>query len=109
MAVVTVKLLPEHLTREFFMTRFNTAFNLVNYANTHKNEYEAVATWATGDSPEEAAEEAFDLTNNPSRQALRDQLYGRHRSVSVGDIVEVVTHDGTKEFICDSFGWKELV
>lgn len=48
-----------------------------------------------------AAEEAFDLTNNPSREEERDAFYGRHRSVSVGDIVEV---DGTN-YLCGSFGW----
>lgn len=52
----------------------------------------------------EAAEEAFDLTNNPSRQHERGMYYGRGRSVSVGDIVEV---DGVN-FLCASFGWEAL-
>ena len=52
----------------------------------------------------EAAENAFDLTNNPSRQEEREENYGSFRSVSVGDIVEV---DGI-DFLCSSFGWTEL-
>ena len=51
---------------------------------------------------EDAAEEAFDLTNNPMRQDERVQLYGRGRSLSVGDIVNV---DGVN-FLCASNGWK---
>lgn len=53
---------------------------------------------------EKAAEEVFDLTNNPGRQDERELAYGRGRSVSVGDIVEV---DGVR-FLCASSGWVEL-
>lgn len=52
----------------------------------------------------DAAEEAFDLTNNPDRQDERERLYGRGRSVSVGDIVEV---DGDA-YLCESMGWSKL-
>lgn len=52
----------------------------------------------------DVAEEVFDLTNNPSRQAEREDLYGRHRSVSVGDIVNV---DGV-DWLCASFGWQRI-
>ena len=52
----------------------------------------------------EAAREAFDLTNNPMRQKEREERYGRHRSVSVGDVIEV---SGINYF-CDSFGWVEI-
>ena len=48
-----------------------------------------------------AAEEAFELTNNPSREEERNARYGNRRSVSTGDIVEV---DGTN-YLCGSFGW----
>lgn len=60
---------------------------------------------------EEAAEEAFDLTNNPSRQDERELVYGRGRSLSVGDIVEVEDrHDPEKvtAWLCMSAGWKEV-
>ena len=56
-----------------------------------------------GDS-EDAADEVFDLTNNPSRGDERFEKYGIGRSLSVGDIVVV----GEEQWLCCSFGWKEL-
>ena len=55
--------------------------------------------WLEGES---VAEEMFDLTNNPGRQAERVQLYGRGRSVSVGDIVET---EGSF-YLCCGTGWE---
>jgi hypothetical protein len=52
----------------------------------------------------DAAEEMFDLTNNPSRQAERVRVFESQRSVSVGDIVEV---NGVA-YLCASMGWTEL-
>jgi len=50
----------------------------------------------------DAAEEMFDLTNNPCRELERDTLgLSEYRSVSVGDLVEV---DGVK-YLCCSSGW----
>ena len=56
-----------------------------------------------GDS-EDAADEVFDLTNNPSRQDEREEKYGNGRSLSVGDIVVV----GEEQWVCCSFGWAEV-
>ena len=56
-----------------------------------------------GDS-KDAAEEVFDLTNNPGRCEERFEKYGDGRSLSVGDIVVV----GEEQWVCCSFGWKEL-
>ena len=53
---------------------------------------------------EEAAEEAFDLTNNPSREDERMRVYGRGQSVSVGDVV-LVDDD---VYLCMSCGWEKL-
>lgn len=53
---------------------------------------------------EDAAEEVFDLTNNPGRQQERAQTYGRGRSVSVGDIIEV----NGDLYLCESCGWKAI-
>lgn len=53
----------------------------------------------------DVAEEMFDLTNNPSRQEEREAKYGRGRSVSPGDIVEVM---GVK-VLCLAHGWQILV
>lgn len=57
------------------------------------------------DTIEAIADEVFDLTNNPSRQEERDELYGNHRrSLSVGDIVAV----GGEALLCCSFGWQRV-
>ena len=48
----------------------------------------------------DAAEEVFDLTNNPMRMD-RQSRYGRARSVSVGDLVTV---DGVIH-LCRPTGW----
>ena len=55
-------------------------------------------------SHEDIAEEFFDLTNNPSRQTDRDLFYGRQRSISVGDIVEV----DSERYLCASVGWVRI-
>ena len=61
----------------------------------------ALCDWETGEA---AAEEMFDLTNNPGRQPERLVKYGRHRSISVGDIVEA----GGKMYACRPCGWQEF-
>lgn len=53
----------------------------------------------------DAAEEAFDLTNNPGRQEERERVYGTGRSVSSGDIVSI---DDDEQWLCLSFGWAKL-
>ena len=70
----------------------------------HLQRYEISEGIATEKTGEDAAEEAFDLTNNPMRQEERERVYGRGRSVSVGDVIDV---DG-KMFLCSSIGWKVL-
>ncbi len=57
-----------------------------------------------GKCEQDACEEFFDLTNNPGRQAEREVRYGRGRSASVGDIVEV---DG-EMFVCRPTGWQAV-
>lgn len=54
---------------------------------------------------EAAAEEVFDLTNNPSRQEEREEKYGRGPSLSSGDIVEMKNGE---LWACMSIGWKRL-
>lgn len=56
------------------------------------------------ETPEDVAEELFDLTNNPSRQEEREQKYGRGRSMSVGDIALA----GGEMWLCVSMGWEKL-
>ena len=68
------------------------------------NAYKKIGVIQTTLVGEAAAEEMFDLSNNPSRQDERDQLWGRRRSLSVGDVVHV---DG-ESFLCLSMGWHKL-
>ena len=63
--------------------------------------YESVCELYIPQTGEDACEEMFDMTNNPGRQYEREKYYGRGRSVSVGDIVEV---DGVN-YLCANIGW----
>ena len=101
MAVATIRLAPSELMGEFYFKReFAQSIALRNLA-----QYKTVGTMGVpGLEGEAVAEEVFDLTNNPGRQDEREELYGRGRSVSVGDIVEV---DG-KMFLCAPMGWSEI-
>lgn len=53
---------------------------------------------------EQAADEIFDMTNNPGRQSERDQYFADCRSLSVGDVVIV----DDVIILCCSFGWKRI-
>lgn len=99
MATVTIHLAPNTLLAEFYFTSC-----AVDLAQKHFEQYTACKPFQTLQSDLDAAEECFDLTNNPSRQQEREALYGRGRSVSVGDVVEV---DGCK-YLCSSSGWWEM-
>lgn len=72
-------------------------------AAKHIDEYTAVPIDVVGVG-EDAAEEAFDLTNNPYRQEERELKYGRGRSLSVGDIVQ----SNGEKFLCMSCGWEKM-
>lgn len=99
MSVATIKLVNEQFMGEFYFrpNQEQTARSL------QKDGWYRVqgSMGVPGLEGEAVAEEVFDLTNNPSRQDEREQLYGRHRSVSVGDIVNV---DGV-DWLCCSQGW----
>ena len=99
MAVATIKLVNGELLGSFYVTK-----NPAELASKLLREgyYKVQGTMGIpGLEGEAVAEEVFDLTNNPSRQAEREELYGRFRSVSVGDIVNV---DGA-DYLCCSQGW----
>ena len=103
MSIAQIKLVNDELLSSFYFTTRDPS-DLARLL-LDQGQYRVQATIAvTEDSDEAVAEAMFDLTNNPSRQAEREQLYGRYRSVSVGDIVNV---DG-REFLCASQGWVEL-
>lgn len=104
MAVATIKLVNEQFMGEFYFRgeQEQTARSLLK-----DGRYRVQGTMAVPGVRgvgKEIAEEIFDLTNNPSRQEEREELYGRGRSVSVGDIISV---DG-ENWLCCSMGWARL-
>ena len=99
MAKITIKLAPTSLR----LTVYGAA-DLVSFVKNNAASYEIMKSFHIYDHDAIAAEEAFDLTNNPARQEERLERYGDHRSVSVGDIVDV---DGV-DYICDHTGWVEI-
>lgn len=99
---VAIRLLDPSKMIEFYMTKDPAARAALTKELRHC--CMTAITLFMDQEGEDAAEEAFDLTNNPSRQDEREQKYGRGRSVSVGDIVVV---DGV-EYLCASFGWTKL-
>lgn len=100
-AQVTIKLLDSQWMGEFYFAK-----DPVARARSLKKDgwYQKAGEFTFEGEGEDAAEEAFDLTNNPCRQEERVMIYGRKRSVSVGDIIEV---DGV-EYLCASMGWTKL-
>lgn len=102
MPVVTVKLLDRKCMPDFYFGNDEVAM-ATKYLN--ENRYTEAYSFALYQEGEAAADEMFDLTNNPNRQAERERYYGMGRSISVGDIVEV---NSGQQFVCCSFGWKVL-
>lgn len=99
MSLITVMLAPTELMHEFYFNKDQAAVAQANLAN-----YTTKASWWSDLEGEDAAEEVFDITNNPSMHSFREQLYGPFRSVSVGDVVKV----DEDQFLCCSFGWMKL-
>ena len=100
MSQITIKLAPSELMGEFYSRKLPTEMialrNIMLYKDAGAFEVAAVG--------EAAAEEVFDLTNNPDRQGERELLYGRGRSVSVGDMIAV----DDDLFLCAPMGWIKL-
>ena len=75
--------------------------------------YVELGSFYTDEFGESAAEEAFDLSNNPSRQDERMLVQGRTESLSVGGVVklEVKSDTGcisTAYYLCENVGWEVL-
>jgi len=102
MSKIIIKLAPSEVRRDFCL--FENNADLICASALKSGKYEIFPAFEAIQQGEAGAEEAFDLTNNPSRQKERVIKFGCFRSVSVGDIVEV---DG-KDFLCDNFGWCEI-
>ena len=100
---VKIKLVTEQFMGDFYFSSLYTPKELAHKLMNSSAYREVCEYFAQGEG-EQLAEHAFDLTNNPSMQAQRELTYGRHRSVSVGDIVEV---NGVP-YLCESQGWASL-
>lgn len=102
-----IHLAPSHLSRLAYVQGGQAA--LLHGFRAREFNRQAVVHIPVLMAGEAAAEEMFDLTNNPSRQDEREERYGRHRSVSVGDIIEVEEQPGiVTQWLCESCGWKNL-
>ncbi len=99
MAKVTIHLAPNDMMRAVY---FDKKVTPTVRAEFHR--YTTAGQFTFDEAGEAGADEAFDLTNNPCRQEEREQVYGRGRSVSVGDVIEV----DNEKFLCLSFGWDKL-
>jgi len=100
--IAAVKLVNEQFMGEFYFRKDQEATARGLLAEGHyRRTGPCVVTELQGEA---AAEEIFDLTNNPGRQAEREERWGRFRSVSVGDIVNV---DGV-DYLCVSVGWERM-
>lgn len=97
MAHVTVSLLDSLKLGDFYFTQDAAALARKYIA---EGLYESVCELDIPYEGEEAAEEMFEMTNNPMRMDRRSR-YGNARSVSVGDLVVV---DGTI-YVCRPTGW----
>lgn len=100
-SMVKVKLVNGELMGSFYFAEDREALARKLVAEGH---YKTAVEFAVLGEGEDAAEETFDISNNPSREVERRQLYGQFRSVSVGDIVTV----GDVDYLCLPSGWKAL-
>lgn len=66
--------------------------------------YKKIGKLFTEKTGQEAAEEMFDLSNNPSREGERAERWGKYRSLSVGDVV----HVNDESYLCSAIGWIKL-
>lgn len=89
---------PREVKRNWMMN------SLLCSALDNLSDYEPYQGMVLPQCGEEAAEELFDLTNNPSREVERDQALWERQSLSVGDIVQV----DKEYFLCEGMGWTKL-
>lgn len=66
--------------------------------------YRWIGTFETDKAGELAAEEMFDLSNNPDRDVERSFRWGSNRSLSVGDIVQI----NDDRWVCGAIGWVKV-
>lgn len=98
MSIVIIKLAPPAAHKQIMLTN-----DIMGISGLLHDRYEQIGVRCDLEG-EEAAEEMFDLTNNPSREEERAKKYGNRRSLSVGDVVQV----GDDNYICASMGWRKI-
>jgi len=96
---VQVKLIDREYAFDFYTVADQAAL-----ARKLSKHYTTLPAMYIEQEAEDAAEELFDLTNNPSRNEERHETYGNGRSISVGDIVCVNGQD----YLCMSCGWEAM-
>lgn len=101
MALATILLAPVEETINFHVGGATATATATAKRLVASESYVAQCAIIVPMSGMDAAEEMFDLANNPFRQEERAAKYGSGRSVSVGDIIDV---DGTK-YLCASCDW----
>jgi hypothetical protein len=101
MAQVIVKFVDDESIGEFYFPPIQTELVKDLLADS---KYRIAAEYYSPLDGEAAAEQAFDISNNPSREDDRLRHFHRQRSLSVGDLVVV---DGIT-FLCASRGWQEI-
>jgi hypothetical protein len=110
MAVVTIHFCPESRRVDVLRASITqSTFEFAEVVMDLVHEYTPSQPVAYSESGSKAAEEAFDLTNNPMRGEESFRFYPNQRPVCVGDLVEVVEADGYKEtFLCLNVGWEKI-
>lgn len=99
MSTITIKLMPIEMMRDIYFVEDKESF-----VKNSLDQYKVCKPFNINCNSFDVAEYIYDLTNNPSRQEEREDFYGRGRSVSIGDIVNV---DGI-DFLCDRIGFIQL-
>ena len=98
MTKATIILIDSKFLGEFYFSQDAAALARKMLNDGYYNEAGTFESFESGDA---AAEDMFDMTNNPYRQDERLTKYGNNRSVSVGDMVKV---DG-EYFLCRPNDW----
>ena len=101
MATATVLLAPAGSGFDFLVSKDPVA---VSRRLASEDAYTRLGHFETPFTGKDAAEEMFDLSNNPGREDERAERWGLNRSLSVGDVVVV----DAESFLCLSVGWKAL-
>ena len=103
MSIITVHFAPLSMRRTLWTT--DAIEQLVQITFGEYTSHEPFYSPLNG---EEAAEDVFDLSNNPSRDFDRKFVFKDTRTVTVGDVVEVDYMGVPSFFLCKGIGWVRL-